>query len=345
MTRPGTLLIRADANAQMGTGHVMRCLALAQAWQASSGRALFALSTTTPALENRLRGEGADVTHLSAPPGSAHDAAKTVALGQEVGAAWVVLDGYQFDASYQQAIGEAGLRLLFIDDWGHASHYYADVVLNQNIHADESLYASREPHTRLLLGTRYVLLRREFWEWHDWERETPDVARKVLVTMGGTDPANVTLEVVNALHQIALDGLEVVVVIGGGNPHYEVLRTAIQGAPFPIRLARDVTNMPELMAWAEVAVSAGGSTCWELAFMGLPAVILVLAENQRPIAERLDARGIGINLGWGTDPPASHIAAALSELVYSRSHRQQAVLAGRALVDGSGGRRVADALR
>src|SRR5215208_338295 len=153
------MLVRADASAEIGTGHVMRCLALAQAWQENKGTAHFAFASMTPALEAQLRAENMAITSLDASPGSDEDATQTIALAERAGAEWIVVDGYHFDALYQKAIKEANLRLVFMDDYGHASRYWADVVLNQNIYANDALYLNREPDTQLLLGTRYVLLR------------------------------------------------------------------------------------------------------------------------------------------------------------------------------------------
>ncbi|MBM4431506.1 MAG: UDP-2,4-diacetamido-2,4,6-trideoxy-beta-L-altropyranose hydrolase, partial [Chloroflexi bacterium] len=334
------LLVRADANAQIGTGHVMRCLALAQAWQESGGQATFLLATEAPTLESRLIKDAVEVAHISVQPGSTHDAHQTVSLAQQKGAAWVVVDGYHFGADYQQAIKQAGLRLVFVDDYGHASHYYADLVLNQNIYADESLYRNREPYTRLLLGTQYALLRREFWPWRGWRREVPPVAHKVLVTLGGSDLDNVTFKVVQSLQQVQIQGLEAVVVVGSSNPHYAELQRAAQDAPIPIRLESNVTNMPELMAWADVAVSAGGSTCWELVFMGLPSLILILSSNQRAVAAGLEATGAAVNLGWHADLAPNDIAQTLIRLSVAPDVRTAMSECGRKIVDGNGASRV-----
>ena len=339
------LFIRADASDQIGTGHMMRCLALAQAWQDAGGQVVFAMAMKDPVIEARLRAEDMGVVYLPARPGSADDTTQTTALAQQESAAWVVVDGYHFGAECQQMIKDSGLNLLFIDDNGHAEHYYADLVLNQNISASAGLYANREPYTRLLLGTRYVLLRREFLRWQGWKREIPVVARKVLVTLGGADPDNVTLKVVRALDQVAVDGLEAVVVVGGSNPHYEQLQSAIRNSPFAIRLERNVTNMPELMAWADVAVTAGGSTCWELACMGLPNLVLVLADNQRSIAERLDAAGVAVNLGWYENLSPVKVAQALAQLMVAAGRRADMARYGRELVDCGGSDRVLTQLK
>ena len=334
------VVFRVDASTQIGTGHVMRCLALAQAWQDTQGQPIFIMANPIPALEERLKSEGMKVVHLAAEPGSLADAQETAALAHQFEANWVVVDGYQFGSEYQQTIKNSGLNLLFIDDYGHAEHYYADVVLNQNISAEEEWYQHREPYTQLLLGTRYTLLRREFWQWQGWQRTVPPVAKKVLVTLGGADPDNVTLKVIQSLQIVEVEELEAVVVVGGSNPHYENLKMAVQDSRYPIQLQRNVTNMPELMAWADVAISAGGSTCWELAFMGLPSILLILADNQRAIAQKLATLNLAVNLGWHQDVTIEEIGLALRESIGDRPKRETMSKRERELVDGNGARRV-----
>lgn len=334
------LLLRADASTQIGAGHVMRCLALAQAWQDAGGQPHFAAAQLPEGLATRLTAEGIALHRLYEPPGSREDAVQTAALAQQLGAAWVVEDGYHFGTDYQRVIKDAGLRLLAIDDYGHAGHYVADLVLNQNIYANESLYPSRKPTTRLLLGTRYVLLRREFLRWRNWQRQIPEVARKVLVTMGGSDPDNVTLKVVQALTDVNVADLEIVAVVGASNPHLAALQEEVRRSPHVIRIEQNVTNMPELMAWADVAVSSGGSTCWELAFMGVPSIILVLAENQRSISEGLDKVWMALDLGWHLEASAVQIGLRLSSLLHDYELRFRISTRARTLVDGMGPSRV-----
>ncbi len=335
------LLIRADATTQMGMGHVMRCLALAQTWQDAGGAVTFGATALPESLKARLYAEGMAVHSLTAPAGTTEDAAQTSVLAGQMGAEWVVIDGYQFGAEYQCALKAAGLRVLALDDYGHAAYYYADVVVNQNIYADESLYPHREPSTRLLLGTQYALLRREFWSWRDWQREIPEVARKVLVTLGGGDSNNVTLKVIRALQLMDMPDLEATVVIGGSNPYYGELKAAITSTSW-IQLVCNVTNMPELMAWADVAISAAGSTCWELALMGLPSLLIVLAENQRPIATGMAEDQAAVNLGEHFALTATQIAAALTKVLNQAARRHILAQQSRALIDSHGSQRVVD---
>ncbi len=339
---PDKVLIRADASVRMGTGHVMRCISLAQGWRHAGGAAVFALAESTAALEQRLRTEGFDFERLNVPAGGGEDVAQSIALARRHGAAWVIADGYHFGADYQRGIKNAGLHLLFIDDNGHASHYSADIILNQNLHARTELYTHREPHTRLLLGTRYVLLRQQFLRYRGWQRETPAVARKVLVTLGGTDPDNVTGKAIERLR--GLD-VEAKIVVGGSNPHRAELESKIQNPKSKISLVVDAPDMPELMVWADVAITAGGTTCLEMCFLGLPACVLIIADNQAVSTQRLQETGAVFSLGRATDCSPDLMADALAGLMTDAHRRRGLSERGRALVDGCGAERVVMAVR
>jgi UDP-2,4-diacetamido-2,4,6-trideoxy-beta-L-altropyranose hydrolase len=343
MTDGRTVLVRCDASVAIGTGHAMRCLALAQAWQDSRATAVFAMAQATPAIEELLQRESIEIARLKVEPGSAGDVQETVALARAKRASWVVVDGYGFGADYQLGLKNAGVKVLFIDDNGHAGHYSADLVLNQNAHAHDGFYPSRETSTRLLLGPRFAMLRREFTSWREWKRENPAIARKLLVTMGGSDPDNLTQRVVEA---ILSDGnFETTVVAGGSNPHLANLRQIVSGSGREVRLLENVTNMPELMANADLAVAGAGTTSWEMCFLGLPALLIVLAENQQGVADELAKRGIVVHLGRGSGLAQSTIAAEVRSLAASPGVRREMGQRGRALVDGRGAERVVRAMK
>jgi UDP-2,4-diacetamido-2,4,6-trideoxy-beta-L-altropyranose hydrolase len=318
----------------------MRCLSLALGWESLGGKGLFVLAKEDAGLEVGLAKAGFEVIRLATSPGGADDARATAELALSRKASWVVVDGYHFDADYQKILKDAGPRMLFIDDYGHADFYSSDLILNQNSYAEEFLYQQRAPYTRLLLGTRYALLREEFQSWSCWRRQIPMTAQKVLVTLGGSDPNNVTLKVIEALKKVSLEGLEAVVVAGRSNPYYEELCTSINGVSFPIRIEKNVTNMPELMGWADVAISGGGTTCFELAFMGLPSLVIILADNQRLNAKDLAARGVALNLGWHESVSINEITQTLTQLLRSPEIRAAMSLRGKELVDGQGVARV-----
>ncbi len=276
----GILLIRADANVAMGTGHVMRCLALAQAWRDGGGRAVFAMTETTPSLERRIANEGAEVKSIAAMPASPGDAQETVNIAKRIEADWIVVDGYHFGGHYQSVIKASDSRLLFVDDNGHAEHYTADLVLNQNLHASEAFYSNRESYTGLLLGPGYTMLRREFRTWRNWKREIRETGTRILIVMGGSDPENLTGLVIQTLEGVQQFRLELLAVVGGSNPHLAQIEAAVAGSRHSVRLVKDATNMAELMAWADMTVSAAGSICWEFCALALPALLIPVALNQ-----------------------------------------------------------------
>lgn len=341
-----SLLVRADASTQIGTGHVMRCLALAQAWQDDGRAATFVSSETLgQGLEKRLHDEAMDLHLLKAEPGSAQDAVQTAALAHGINAQWVVIDGYHFGTDYQQVIKDAGLRLLCIDDYGHAGEYVADIVLNQNCYAGEALYPTTNEEGDLLLGSRYVLLRRDFLRWRGWQRAIPEAGRCLLVTLGGSDPSNSTEKVLAALANIVIENIETRVVIGGSNPRqYEYWRHPGRYSP-NIHFLQNVSDMPDLMAWSDLAVTAGGTTLWELTFMGLPALVGIAAENQvRSVTELADEGAIQ-SLGWYADITPSDLADCIATLMFDPQRRRSMSERGRSLIDGNGGLRVLKRMR
>ncbi len=346
------LIVRADADARMGAGHFMRCLALAQAWVDNGGEAAFLTSSKQESLLERVRGNGVGVRRLEAAQGDEQDLALTLDLLEEAAAVGdrpaLCLDGYDFTSDYHREVREAGYRLLVIDDHAHLDRYIADLLLNQNPDAGLLQYDSPR-QTEFLFGPRYALLRREFRDARIRRRTRPEEARRLLVTLGAGDPANVTGRVVQELSVDCSQRMECVVVAGPANPHLEALRGAVSeadrkgGASF--RLVVDAREMPDLMGWADLAVSAAGSTCWELCFMGVPSILLIAARNQEGIAKGLHSRGAAVSLGWHDEVPSGGVARAVAELASARELRSSLAGEARRLVDGRGGERVVRALQ
>jgi UDP-2,4-diacetamido-2,4,6-trideoxy-beta-L-altropyranose hydrolase len=195
----------------------------------------------------------------------------------------------------------------------------------------------------VLLGPRFALLRREFAPWRDWKRTNPQVAQRVLVTMGGSDPANVTRRVVEAI--LSLPQLEATVVVGGSNPHLAELRQLAGAGNSKLQILENATNMAELMAAADVAVSAAGTTSWELCLLGLPAILIDVAENQRALAQTLVKRGCAIHLGSLLEVSSKSVASQLELLIYSPEARLSLSNCGRGLLDDNGAERIVAIMR
>ena len=196
----------------------------------------------------------------------------------------------------------------------------------------------------LLLGTRYALLRKEFVEYGDRARKIPDVATNILVTLGGVDPGNATAPILHALDRIDTHALTITVLAGSENLHEDALKKIAAGSKHRITLLRSVTDMPSLMAEADIAIAAAGSTSWELLFMGLPFITGILAENQAGIARELGVRKLAVNAGWYRDIPPESLAASILALIENHEARKRMSDAGKATVDGMGAERVLKAI-
>ncbi len=342
------LLVRADADEIRGTGHVMRSLALACAWIARGGHVHFLTCRPNSALRDRIQRSGADLTEIDEYyPHPADLLAMITFVKEAVISAkkipWVVVDGYHFTTAYQSVVHSAGCRLLVIDDTAHLPFYDADMILNHGIHAAGLSYSCL-PDARLLLGTAYALLRPEFQQSAGAARSATVAARKILVTLGGSDPANATPKVIEALKQLHVPGLEPRIVVGPANSHLNDLKRLASQSRSRIAFETGVQDMAALMLWADVAVTAAGGTCWELACLGVPMVSVVVAENQKSIAAELESAGISINLGWHEEVTVMDIAAALEDILRSPNRRAQMSARGKAIVDGRGVNRVIDAM-
>jgi UDP-2,4-diacetamido-2,4,6-trideoxy-beta-L-altropyranose hydrolase len=335
---PRPIIIRADASIEIGSGHVMRCLALAEALQSQGGNPAFVMAQSTAAIDQYLRDEGMELIHILETPGDRTDADQLIETARIQGAEWIVVDGYQFDESYQRAIKKAGFKLFFMDDDGRWGHYFADIVLNQNITARQEMYSKREPYTTLLLGTKYVMLRREFVPWLRWQRSFPEDAKRILVTMGGSDPEGLTLPLVKALTKIR--DVETTVVVGGSNPRIADLQHAAREFGPQLKLLTDVRDMAGIMADSDLAVICGGGTLWELLYMGVATLTYSRAGVQKEIIDKLCSAGAVIDLGPIKDFDESCIQDTVGRLILSLQLRQSLGQEGRKLVDGNGSSRV-----
>jgi len=335
------VLFRADGSASIGAGHIMRCLSLVQAAHDAGHNTVFLMEPGAESLKERLQNEGCDVHELKSMRGSNEDALETATLARECGAMCAVVDGYVFDAPYQQTLHNEGVCFLLIDDYGQADTYYASIILNQNSYAQklESIYRKRSSQSELLLGSEYVLLRREYREAAQ-RQNTPEIANEILVTFGGGDTQVMTQRIIEVLKGIDESTLNITVLIGGSNPHADKIESTAQG----MHVIRDAQNMPELLANTELAIAAGGTTSYELAYMGVPSLLFILAENQRLIAEDLNTRGIVKSIGKPDQVSDITIVNAIRELITNVGQRRSMAQIGQQLIDGQGAMRVLERL-
>lgn len=333
-------VFRADADAKIGYGHLMRCLALAEELKNTGVQSTFVISNPSESIIKRVQTGGFEVINLKAIPGSPEDALETARIAKENGSFWVSVDGYKFNSQFQKILKDSGLRVFFMDDYGHCDHYYAEIVLNQNISADKAFYKSREDCTELLLGTDYVLIRQEFKKCRQFKKGIRHIADRILITIGGSDPYNVTLKVMQAFEKLSIKDLKLKVVVGGANPNISQIYDAVKTFETETEILKDISNMSELMEWADIIVSGGGSTCWEMALLGLPGVIIAWADNQRPIAEKLGAVNAALNLGWHENIDYDGLPQVLNDMILAHDNRQSMSDICRSIIDGYSTERV-----
>jgi UDP-2,4-diacetamido-2,4,6-trideoxy-beta-L-altropyranose hydrolase len=329
------LLIRADAGGTMGIGHVMRMIALAQAWQDRGGRVVMASCRCPGPLVSRLREEAIDFEDLGElEPGGPEDVRKVVEIGKSLHAGWVVIDGYHFGTFYQHSLKQSGFKVLAVDDYGHCDDWRADLVLNQNISAS-SESPTATPGIRFLAGTRFAMLRREFRMRQARAQHDASDRLRILITFGGVDPTGAGLEVLQALDTVPGVLLDLKVLAGPANPNIGRLQQEASDSPHRVELIPAARDMPTLYQWADRVISAGGSTCYEWMFFKLPGWITSVAGNQDPIVQAMLEGDLAAGVQDLTKISKSGLSASLAKWLADPS---PPISGG---IDGWGAKRVA----
>lgn len=334
-----TVLIRADGSKDIGTGHVMRCLCLAEELSVHALKPVFCTKPFSGALVSEIEARGYEVFQIPVDADAETDVSYFRRTLEQYNCRAAITDGYHFDAFYLGQIRGGVDVLLSIDDIA-GTFYCSDIVLNQNINASREMYEGKTAdNTRLLLGPHYALLRSEFRKLATVKRDFEEV-HNVLVTFGGADRDNQTLKTLKAMEEIERD-FSVTAVLGYSNEYADSVREYAASSGREIEVLRNADNMSELMVKADLAVTSGGSTSWELCCLGLPALQIILAENQADIVEELDRREMTVNLGWYDRVTGSDISSALLKLIDDRNMRITLSRNGQSAVDGKGVQRVA----
>jgi|GEM_PF-256635 len=322
------LLARADASPSAGFGHVTRVGALLDAWTEAGGRACLVGAGLAGSIRARLEAHGIELVE----PGTNADREFEDRFAD---AAALVLDGYGFTQD-QQRRWQAAKPLLVIDDL--ADHpQQADLVVNQILDFPSARYLTAA-HTRLLLGHPYVLLRREF---RGASQRPPEP--RVVLTFGGSDPAQLSARMTRALVQRTTERLQVIAGVGV-DPSVRAELEQLADAHPRVELHVDVREMAALLAGASLCVSAAGTTVWEAMALGVPIATVAVADNQRPVLAGIERREAGLSLGWHGDLDLHDGAARIAALLADSNGRAALAQTGRALVDGRGVYRVIDAL-
>jgi UDP-2,4-diacetamido-2,4,6-trideoxy-beta-L-altropyranose hydrolase len=349
MSGPLRVAVRADAGPALGSGHVMRCLTLAAALRQRGAEVHFLCRGGIGHLGGRIEAEGHGLTllgkTLSPEQDALHSRAALAEAWRGAGCDLLLVDHYSLDAAWEQALRPACRHLAALDDLADRPHA-VDLLLDQNLGRTVGDYAALLPADAVrLIGPRFALLRPEFAAARaaSLARRGSDRWRHLLLSLGGADPHQGTLRCLQALAACPLPAdAQVTVVLGALAASRPSIQALLPTLPFAARLLTDVADMATLLAEADLALGAAGGSAWERCCLGLPSLLLVLADNQRPGTLALDAAGAALSLG-GLDDLADRLPAALQQL--AQPGRLPAVsAAAAAITDGQGAARVADAL-
>jgi UDP-2,4-diacetamido-2,4,6-trideoxy-beta-L-altropyranose hydrolase len=352
---------RADASLDIGSGHVMRCLTLADALVHRGASVRFIARAHEGHLADTIRQRGHQLDLLptgvngqSVTGGLTHapwlgatqedDAAATGAIlvGQVMD--WMVVDHYALDHRWESSLRGHCRNLMVIDDLADRRHD-CDLLLDQNLGRDASDYAAWVPEAcRVMIGPAHALLRPEFAAWRGRSLERRSLIREIetiLVNLGGVDKDNVTLRVLEALQACDLpQRCRIVVVMGAKAPGLSSVKSKALEMPWPTEVLVSAGNMAELMASADLAIGAAGSTAWERCCLGLPSLLFVLADNQHMICAALAKLGAAQALRANADL-GPQLSAWLSELMKDDLLCAMGKAAAE-VTDGLGARRIVD---
>ncbi|WP_275559190.1 UDP-2,4-diacetamido-2,4,6-trideoxy-beta-L-altropyranose hydrolase [Pseudomonas sp. 2(2015)] len=359
------VVFRADASVEIGIGHVMRCLTLADELTAQGAHCHFICRAHTGNLIEQIRSRGYQVhplqvvTGIAGNPGAdrgiygywlgasqAEDSAACAALLESIRPDWLVVDHYALDQQWEGSIAGLSRKLMVIDDLADRAHQ-CDLLLDQSLGRSPQDYCRWVPaHCRLLCGVQYALLRPDFsaLRGDSLQRRAAFALRNVLITMGGVDKDNVTGRILSVLETLSLATISrVTVVMGATAPWLEQVRAQAQTLPFSTEVKTNVSNMAELMAASDLAIGAAGATSWERCCLGLPTLMVVLAENQIFAARQLAATGAVLTLALD-ETLGRDLARYLEQASGDPSMLEQMSQQARKIVDGSGCRVVAQVM-
>lgn len=351
------VVFRADASLAIGTGHVYRCLTLADTLRSRGAECHF-ICREHPGNLLTLISERGYLLHSLAVPADAlvgqvlahaqwlgvtqeQDARDCAPLLQQLCPDWLVVDHYALGASWEGVLRAHCGKLLVIDDLADRTHL-CDLLLDQNLGRTAHAYQGLVPgHGVVLAGAQYALLRPEFAQLRSYSlqrRSQLAGARQILVSMGGVDLPNATAQVLKVLCDCSLsDDTHVSVIMGSTAPWIEQVKALLQELPFSCEVLVNVRDMAQLMANSDLAIGAAGGSSWERCSLGLPTLLVTLADNQLPGAQALHEAKAARWLG-GVADISQQLAPAFAEVSAALARFN---LGAAAVCDGEGAARVA----
>lgn len=339
-----SFLIRCDVSAATGTGHLRRCLTLARELKGCGVFVFFACRSEQFDWIKEVSCVADDGENLDWSLDKESDAKELIRICEQKKIDFAIVDHYRADESYQMLLYEADIHWLQFDG-AAKQNLWADVVLNASPTAKEDFYQplKQRSEMRLLLGPRYALLRREFRQWQTEVKFRKNV-RKILLTFGGGNDNGATIFCLESMNFID-PSIELVILTSSTNPSLAEIRNwGKRNNKVKVKILVDTQEIAKQMADADLAVTGGGTTTFETAAMGLPSLIVQIADNQRPNAEAWEQSGAAVDLGRFEDLSPAVLQAQVTELIKDRGLRKSMSDAGKIMVDCLGAQRVARVL-
>lgn len=338
------IILRCQASPTIGLGHLMRCRELARILK-ERGRDCVLIGPQSVLLNQEDRLLFQALYPVENYGGTATDLKLVLSIARKHGASFVVMDDYRVDANYGFALKQHGIRFLQQFDSSCPCTYYADILVNSGPFEKPEHYSGflGNPQTRLLLGPKYAVLRRDFQEIVP--RPTSPVVERILVCFGGGDDRGAISLSINALLPLLAPNSRVDVISGGGNPHKERIKAAM--TPLHKRgilFHSETNNVAEFMRNADLALIAGGTMSYESAICGLPSAFVAMAGNQTRSCHGWQSATGAPFLGPIYKLTSAKISEVVRMLIDDFSVRASIAAAARFLVDGKGAARIVDAI-
>ena len=352
------IAFRVDATSQIGTGHFMRCLTLADALKQRGVQICFVSRGLPSHLCDMLTNKNISLLSLDSNASSptidndlvhshwlgvsqAQDAQETIQALSDQSWDWLVVDHYALDTRWENVLRATVKKIMVIDDIADRSHD-CDVLLDQNFYTDmQTRYIDKvPPHCQLLLGPHYALLRDEFRKLREQVKPRTGTVNRILVFFGGVDADNYTARTIDVLSQIGISGLQVDVVIGTQHPCRIEIETRCAELGYICHV--QTNHMAELMAVADLAIGAGGSAVWERCCLGVPTLSICVASNQHE--QIVDAAQNGLLYALLSGDLVNAIKIHVMALFENESLRQLISNIAMKIVDGRGTIRIANIL-
>jgi UDP-2,4-diacetamido-2,4,6-trideoxy-beta-L-altropyranose hydrolase len=357
-------VIRADANEDIGIGHVMRCLALSEWLSEHQIKPVLITKYSNSFIENKiieLNGKIIVLSESTNPSSNRYEHSKWLKGSEESDALqcieaieqerstngnipplFIIVDHYALAAPWEKIL-TIHAPIFVVDDLNDRKHY-CTWLLDQTLGKKAINYSSLvSNNTKLFIGSKYALIRKEFTEaTKKFQRSYPQRIVKVLVTLGGMDKPNNTSKVLSYLDSYILSNKKdifITAVTCKSNPNLEYLQSEVK-KNINISLLIDVHNMAELMMSHDVCIGAAGSTSWERCTMSLPTISIITAENQKTIAINLENAGAVINLGTMVNLNKERFLEKFNELLYENDLYNSLSQKSHLLCDGLGAERV-----